>query len=503
MQGELRIDPWIGAALLCALALRLFRLDAAAIWLDEIDTAIWATLSTTQLAETVFQRATFGNDPRHLPLYFLIVNAWTKVAGLSPWLLRLPSVALSLATVGLTAALGRAVGGVRVGRWAAWLAAISPFLVHHGQEARMYALLAALAAASMLLLVRYLNGMSDKLGWMFVLSNLALMLTHYYAVFLIGAELLLLLYFHRIPARNWVPAWLGSASFVALICYVALFLTTHETGEIYPVSFWAVPGVVWALLTGYGLLPSSEQLHEVGLAAVGPYSPYAVVGVVSAAALLTYGLLGRGSPGRGAMGVVLVAIVLGPFLVSAIFPKISLNPRYFAAGAPLFLVLLGAGMPQLRAAWWHWAAGVALVVLMGLGTVIELGQPGIKREDVFAAGAWLDQNVPPEEEILVTSDEMATIAAYHWPERNVRLYPASRVKVTAENLAAVTKSLPVPDVGRRIYVFGRSWVSDPTHALENFVTRFASCGRAQVRGIRIYCLQAPSFDPSLHVGDDS
>ena len=58
----------------------------------------------------------------------------------------------------------------RAGRWAAWFAALSPFLVHHAQEARMYALVATLAAANLLALARFTTGRTARLGALFAVS---------------------------------------------------------------------------------------------------------------------------------------------------------------------------------------------------------------------------------------------------------------------------------------------------------------------------------------------
>jgi uncharacterized membrane protein len=489
----LRIDAWVAAALVCALALRLSHLDAAVLWLDETETAIWATLSPDQIVQTVLRRVAFGHyDPKHLPLYFLIINAWTKVVGLSPWLLRLPSVLFSIATVALTASLGQALAGVRAARWAAWLAAISPFLVHHAQEARMYALLSALSTASILLLVRFLSQAGGRLGVVFVLVNIALLLTHYYTVFFIGAELLLLLYLRPRPYHQWWPAWLACALGVALLCYVALFLTTQNSGEIYRTGLFAVPGLLWGMLTGYTLLPSAEELHVAGVAAVWPYMPYAVASVVPVAVLSIAGMLALKPRERGIVLFLLTCVVLGPFVVSAVFPKVSLNPRYFTAAVPLLLVLLGAGMPPRVTAWWRTGAAAFLVGLMGFATASELSNPGQKREDVLGAGLWLDRNVPTEEEILVTSDEMASLAYYHWPDRRTRVYPARNVVASTGNVEAIVQGLTFIGRKRVIYVFGRSWLSDPDHALERAIQeRYPTCGRTEVRGIRIYCLLPP------------
>jgi hypothetical protein len=150
-------------------------------------------------------------------------------------------------------------------------------------------------------------------------------------------------------------------------------------------------------------------------------------------------------------------------------------------------------MPRLRASWWHFGTALLLLGLLLLSDAMELAHPGQKREDIAAAGAWLDRNVPLDEEILVTSNEMASLAFYHWPQRHFKLYPGRDLSITARNAAAVAEAVPFTSEYRVIYIFGRSWLSDPEGALEHeVVERYASCGGTEVRGIRIYCLRRHS-----------
>src|SRR5262245_43544623 len=131
---EIFRDRWILGALLLALFIRLTHAGTAALWLDETITASWIRLPWLDMLRSVL-----GDN--HLPLYPALIKAWSSLAGTSGWALRLPSVVCSWATVPLIAALAWMVLGQVQARWAAWLTALSPYLLQHAQEARMYALL--------------------------------------------------------------------------------------------------------------------------------------------------------------------------------------------------------------------------------------------------------------------------------------------------------------------------------------------------------------------------
>ncbi len=127
--------------LLLAAALRFFHLDAQSFWSDEGNSAAMVG----RAALDIVRRS--GNDISP-PLYYLLLAGWGRLVGTSEFALRALSVGWSLVTVALTAALGHRVGGRRVALFAALLAALSPFALHYAQEARMYAMVTTLAAAS-------------------------------------------------------------------------------------------------------------------------------------------------------------------------------------------------------------------------------------------------------------------------------------------------------------------------------------------------------------------
>lgn len=84
----------------------------------------------------------------HPPLYFLLIDSWIGIAGDSVYALRLFSALCALLALAAAAGIGRRMFNARAGLIAAALLGTAPFVVYYGREARMYALLLALAALS-------------------------------------------------------------------------------------------------------------------------------------------------------------------------------------------------------------------------------------------------------------------------------------------------------------------------------------------------------------------
>lgn len=131
---------WIGVAMvLFATALRFYRLDAQSFWNDEGNSA-----RLVERPVALILRGTAADI--HPPGYYLLLHGWRALAGDSEFALRGFSALCGVLTVAVAASLGRRAGGWRVAGAAAGLTAAHPLLVYYSQEARMYALLALLAA---------------------------------------------------------------------------------------------------------------------------------------------------------------------------------------------------------------------------------------------------------------------------------------------------------------------------------------------------------------------
>ncbi|WP_151484832.1 glycosyltransferase family 39 protein [Streptomyces albicerus] len=128
-------------------AIGLWGIDRGGMWRDEAVTFQVARRSLPQIWQLLH-----SVDAVH-GFYYLLMH---PVLAVHPGevALRLPSLCAAAATAGLVAALGARLARPRVGLWAGLLYAVTPMAGHFAQEGRSYALVAAGAAGSTLLLVR-------------------------------------------------------------------------------------------------------------------------------------------------------------------------------------------------------------------------------------------------------------------------------------------------------------------------------------------------------------
>lgn len=129
------------AIILLASALRFHRLGEQSLWYDE-GVAYAHSLRTLPELIPHLQRNV------HVPAYFALLGWWQDLTGSSEFALRALSALFSVATVAWTYALGRRLVHPLAGLAAAALVALNSFSIYYAQEARMYAMLAAVAAAS-------------------------------------------------------------------------------------------------------------------------------------------------------------------------------------------------------------------------------------------------------------------------------------------------------------------------------------------------------------------
>ncbi len=114
--------------------LRAYRLDAEAMWLDEVATIREGAGRT--ISGVVIELPL--TDP-HPPFYYVLVNVWTRAFGYGAVSLRSMSVVAGVAAIPVAYLLARELFDIRTGLLAVTLTAVSPFYVQYSQESRMYA----------------------------------------------------------------------------------------------------------------------------------------------------------------------------------------------------------------------------------------------------------------------------------------------------------------------------------------------------------------------------
>jgi mannosyltransferase len=226
------------------------------------------------------------------PLYYALAWVWTQLTGTGPWGLRSLSALAGVATIPVAYLVGRELRGRRTGVLAAALVAVNPMLLWYSQEARAYALLALFCALSLYYCVRALQGEErrDLVLWG-VFSALALA-THYFAVFPLAVEVVLLLRRRGRAAFAglWIlglvavllaplvvhqmsyghAEWIGKFTLGHRIWETAATFLTGETGDI--IGGPERPALAFAplalALAGFGLLAWRGRREEKRAAAV-------------------------------------------------------------------------------------------------------------------------------------------------------------------------------------------------------------------------------------------
>lgn len=121
---------WLIIIFLLALLLRLVNLGGKSLWVDEGFSVTQAMRATTAVFTNV--------DDSHPPLYYMMLHYWVARFGSSEAAVRLPSVLVSLANLGLLYLLTRSLFNRQVAITAAALLAVAPLDIWYAQEARMY-----------------------------------------------------------------------------------------------------------------------------------------------------------------------------------------------------------------------------------------------------------------------------------------------------------------------------------------------------------------------------
>lgn len=199
---------------LVALGLRVHRLGAASLWIDEFNSLFASTGRATpdvipHVAGRIDSAASVltsleGAPPwwnawkpshgsrhgnPHPPLYALAQRLWREAFGDSEVALRSLSVVASIVALLLVYDIGRVRHGPTVGLWAAFLMAVAPFQVLYAQEARGYALALAFVVASAASLVR-IETRGASLPRLVTLGGctLAAAFSHYFAIGALAAS---------------------------------------------------------------------------------------------------------------------------------------------------------------------------------------------------------------------------------------------------------------------------------------------------------------------------
>jgi 4-amino-4-deoxy-L-arabinose transferase-like glycosyltransferase len=339
-------EAWlVGGVTIVGAVLRFATITHQSLWFDEAQAVHEMHLSLAAMLS-----AWSANEPNP-PLYFVLAWPWAQLFGAGEAGLRSLSALLGTITIPVVYLCGRELVSRRAGLFAAAFAAVNPFLIWYSQEAREYMLLTVLSAASVLFFARAWRTPSRRnLAWWAVFSGLAL-LTQYFAIFLVAAEALTLLY--RARSRACLIA-------VGAMVLVEALLIPHLVGHVAHPAGWI------------DQFPLSVRIEQVPVAFgfstlyLGPAVSYGLIGAaVLAGALIALLVAGAGSAelrGAGVAAGLAGAVILTP-LVLALIGHDYYEARALIPGWIPLAVVVGAACAAARAR----AAGAVLALILCAG----------------------------------------------------------------------------------------------------------------------------------------
>ncbi|HUF32503.1 MAG TPA: glycosyltransferase family 39 protein [Acidimicrobiales bacterium] len=150
------------------------------LWLDEALTVNIASLPVGEMVDALERDG-------HPPLYYLLLHGWMRLVGSGDLAVRTLSGLLGVVALPLMALVGRRHGGAPVAVAALVILTTSPFAVRYATEVRMYALVIVLVLLGWLALRQARSAPSAP--WLVAVAAVSglLLLTHYWAFFLLAA----------------------------------------------------------------------------------------------------------------------------------------------------------------------------------------------------------------------------------------------------------------------------------------------------------------------------
>lgn len=393
--------------LLLAFGLRAFALDLHSLRGDE---AISATYSALPLAEMLeISRV----DEPHPPLFYFLLGLWERLAGMSEYAVRFWALWPGLLSVALLRPLLRRLGAAEAALPAAAFLAFNSFHIWHSQDARSYTWLVMAGLLASIVLLDALSSQPHhptRSAWRpwfrYGLSVAFLVWLHYYALFILVAHGLYVLWRVRLQAAFWrwlVAVTLGGVTLLPWLWISWQFILGY-TGNFEPA---APVTIIWRGLQAFSGGPVSD--------AAVTFAPWMLL----AAGLAALGLFvaGRRQPQAALfLSLYLALTFLG--VIGLTLRGQAFTERYLIGALPAYAALVGLGWAWLwRQQRWGAALGgpLALALLAWNGLVWH---SYLYDEQLAKSPEWREAF-----DLVFTEQDAATDALiYNLPEASITYY---------------------------------------------------------------------------------
>ncbi len=215
--------------------LRLWRLGAASLWLDEV----WTDLSTNgSVHQTLVRILELGNQT---PIYFVSLHLFPRD---TEFLLRLPSALFGIIGIALMMAVTlRLYQDYDLALWAGALLAFNPYHIWLSRTARPYAMLFVFSLLASYYFVVLLRDDHSRRDWiLFVLFSTAAYMTHYFAVALPLAQYVIFAFVLR-RKRRFFRRWMVAQMIAGLPLIVWIYALSRQ--DVVSVGIGWIPAPNW------------------------------------------------------------------------------------------------------------------------------------------------------------------------------------------------------------------------------------------------------------------
>ena len=314
------------AILAVAVALRVWRLQAQSLTMDEVTELAIAKQSLGAIVVTA------DGFP---PLYHLLLHWWLQLFGTdgsARWL----SVVFGLLTVLVMWRLGRQLGGPLVGWASALLLAVSPLHVWYSQEARAYALYLLWAALAIWLFFRARATDAPRDWAWYGAAVVAGLYTHYaFALLLVALATIVSVEraeWSRLPRLALTHA--ATAALALPWVWLARADVTYQMNwpEVHPdVNLSTLAYALFFFVAGHSVGPSLRELHTVTAAdAIRETLPWAAAPGLACAYLIWLAFRdGKSRPTAWRL-IVLIAVPIAVCLTLGALSPPGFRVRYVA-----------------------------------------------------------------------------------------------------------------------------------------------------------------------------
>jgi mannosyltransferase len=365
---------------LLALALRIFALDAKSVFADESASLRFAQMDWNGFWNTITSREA------NMALYYVLLRFWVRISH-TLWFSRLFSVLAAVATVPVVFFLGRRLFSAEAAIFGSVLLALNIFHILYSQAARGYTLAVLLVTLCSLCFIRALEEANWRRAGAYVVSATAALYAHFFAAFVLLAQLFALFFLKCSP--RMVKKQVGLMLLVAgLGTPLAVFAAVHKTEPV----FWLDH-------------PSMRDVHHL-------FTYFFGSGLKFGLSVLALALAARESWRRASsstqqryestwpfvfVGLWLAVPVLLTLLISRWRPVFS--PRFLMVCLPAAVLLVGEGLSSVRQPVARY--GLAAVLFTSAITALPsyYRRPGL--EDWHAVADYLTKNVQSSDVILL------------------------------------------------------------------------------------------------------